>query len=205
MSKRCECCKKRFMRYELTLDEDIHCGNCNFLKYKKGSHTLRLCRPQCSKLYWWVGKHLTPEDSMLPKIRYCLIDDECINCGITEYPSAIFSGTRFNIKVKHNSYFTCECCKTNDTRYRLVLNDDVYCNKCDHLKYKKGKKLNICSTLCPKRTKINETSWLVVKYLTKKWSIPTKLIYSLRNDICTNCGDVSSPKATFSGKQMMEI
>jgi hypothetical protein len=198
---KCECCEKKLVRYELTLDEDIYCPHCNYLKHKKGLEILRLCSTKCSELYWFVDKYFTPKDSFFTKVRYCLEKDGCINCGRRDFPSAIFVGNRLDIDAP-NDNDACECCKRNYTRYKLMLDDDVYCNKCDHLKYEKGKKLNICSTLCPKFTKINGFGWVVEKYLTPKTSIHTRLTYILQKDTCTNCGDREYPKATFSGKRI---
>src|SRR5439155_792718 len=55
----CEHCKNILARYKLTLQEDIKCYSCKYLKYKKNGIIMTLCNTECKNLYLWPAEYFS--------------------------------------------------------------------------------------------------------------------------------------------------
>src|ERR1700685_3727755 len=89
---KCQCCEIENVRYKLALDNQIKCPHCQYIKYNKKDLRLNLCSTQCKSLYWSPVEYLTPKGSKDVKVIYCLEKDECNNCGLRDFPGALFVG-----------------------------------------------------------------------------------------------------------------
>ena len=96
MEEKCICGKE--VAYRLTLDEEVYCPHCNYLKYEKRSQQLNLCDLECEELYCWLVDYEQKGKEIIAS--YCLEKDECNQCGRRDFPEVIFKGVTTKEKVK---------------------------------------------------------------------------------------------------------
>lgn len=183
---KCQCCDA-YAKYDLKLDEELECEYCDHIMHKKGEK-LRLCKLECSNLYWMLDKDEIDSETNTITAYYFMEKDEC-NCGKRNYFTGKFVG-----KIIEKSKDNCECCEKK-AKYFLNLDHDIHCKnpKCKKIKYNKSFDIILCSTQC------KNLAWKHVEYLTKPGLENIKLIYQLKNDKCESCSTKTDAIGLFSG------
>jgi len=177
-------------RFDLTLNENIHCYKCNTIKYDT-TEKLVLCNLQCPNLYWMLDDYQYDKHTNTIQVIYGMEKDECIKCGVRDIHEGTFVGQVIGTE-------TCECCEQN-ARYKLELVDSICCPDCNEIKHEKNLKLVICSTQC------KNLQWKPVEYLTKKRDKDIELIYQIKDDECSSCGSTNDSKGKFVGKKLLQL
>ena len=98
---------------------------------------------------------------------------------------------------EHKNEELCNNCKKKKIKYKLYLKENITCNFCNYVKYKKD-----CTTLFLCSTKCSDLYWYVEKYISKKNDNDVKIIFSLEKDECFKCGRRDFPCGLFTGIQI---
>lgn len=92
--KKCEYCKKKLVVYKLTLDQNVKCPFCKYIKYKKNEHTFSICDENCEGLYWSVSIHNCNKKNndcdSNTRANVMMEKDECNNCGRIDFPDVSY-------------------------------------------------------------------------------------------------------------------
>ena len=187
--KKCQICNER-AKYHLKSNDKLYCYNCKHRK--EDTKELIICELKCPQSWWTLNKYKFNTENNRIEATYFLEKDECDNCGMRNYYDIVYNGLQFY-------YENCDYCG-NDAQYKLKLDRNIVCNKCNEIKYRKNEtKLVICSTQC------DVMPWELIEYLSKKNAYDIKLIYGIYDDICENCDNVGDSQGKFSGVKIKQL
>lgn len=186
-NNKCEFCENIANYLLEPIDNQVECNYCDQI-FETHSETHLLCD---------VVKH--QDNFFIDNIKWgkkCAktegYDDkhECNECGRRLICDICFQIKYLNpalMKTKLESM--CLCGK--QMRYNLILQDNIKCIKCDHIKFKKGFELKLCSTKCEK------SGFKSTEYLSKIGEPVSIIKFEFKSAKCWKCKDYKKEIGLF--------
>lgn len=87
------CVCNNSIKYNLQLENDIHCHNCDDILFQKG-YELNVCSTKCKYQQWHVISYYSKKTDPEQQVRYKLTNYQCINCNKNQNAIGVFVGQK---------------------------------------------------------------------------------------------------------------
>lgn len=183
-------CNKKATHVVILYKDGVKCYKCGDILHQKDVTFI------CEKIR---GHNIGIDELVKYNDYYCSSwfddHDECSNCGVRNMGTwihIIIPIEKYDPMTNYNEY--CIFCKCNELcKYSLNLCEDILCSKCNNVKFKKNRKLNLCSSTCSKEF------WNVDKYYTNKKDTHFNASFINYKSKCFKCNHVEKCTGIFEG------